>query len=155
MAEQVQQRPVPAAASEVIGRRVGAGLLDIAVLAVVFVVMGLLFGDSRAENGQASVNLHGAAAVAFFVVALAYYFVAEMLTGATVGKRALRLRVVGPDGGSPGAGRVAVRTLLRIIDVLPALYLVGFITVLATGSSRRLGDLAAGTEVVSDTPEHG
>lgn len=132
-----------------IGRRVAAALLDIAALAVLFVVMGLLFGESEAEGGHASINLHGGAAVAFFVLALAYYFVFEALTGATPGKRALGLRVVGADGGAPGAGRVAVRTLLRIVDALPFLYLVGFVTVLATGSRQRVGDLAAGTGVVA------
>jgi len=41
-----------------------------------------------------------------------------------------------------------VRTLLRIVDWLPALYLVGFIAMLATGERRmRLGDLAARTRV--------
>src|SRR4051794_15386531 len=147
--DQVQQRSGAGAASEVIGRRVGAGLLDIALLAVLFVVMGLLFGESHAEGGHASVNLHGAAAVVYFVLALGYYFVSEALSGATLGKRALGLRVIGPDGAPAGAGRVGVRTLVRIIDVLPLLYLVGFIAVLATPSKRRLGDLAAKTDVVA------
>ena len=148
--DQVQQRAGASAASEVIGRRVGAALLDIALLAALFVVMGLLFGQSEAQGGHASVNLHGAAAVIYFALALGYYFVAEALTGATVGKRALGLRVVGSDGGRAGVGRVAARTVLRIVDVLPFLYLVGFITVLATPSNRRLGDLAARTDVVAD-----
>ena len=149
MTDQVQHQPVAGAAGEVVGRRVGAGLLDIAALALLFIVMGLLFGDSSAGNGHASVNLHGAAAAVYFVLALAYYFVAETTTGTTLGKRALGLRVVGPDGASAGAGRIAVRTLLRVIDVLPLLYLVGFIAVLVTGSHRRLGDLAARTDVVA------
>src|ERR1700760_1369989 len=42
------------------------------------------------------------------------------------------------------------RNLLRIIDYLPALYLVGVITMLCTKRTQRLGDLAAGTIVVHE-----
>jgi uncharacterized RDD family membrane protein YckC len=146
--DQVRQ-PAVDAASEVIGRRVAAALLDFVPLAILFVVMGLLFGDSKSSGGEASINLHGGAALAFFVLVLVYYFACEAATGQTLGKRALGLRVVGPDGGRAEAGRVATRTALRIIDILPALYLVGFVSVLATGERRRLGDLAAKTSVVA------
>jgi uncharacterized RDD family membrane protein YckC len=46
---------------------------------------------------------------------------------------------------------VLARTVLRIVDALPIFYIVGLITVLATGRGRRqrVGDLAAGTLVVS------
>jgi hypothetical protein len=48
---------------------------------------------------------------------------------------------------------VAGRTLLRIIDWLPLLYLAGFITMLATGTRRqRVGDLAARTAVARAAP---
>ena len=147
--DQVRQPVGAQASSEVIGRRVAAALLDFVPLAILFVVMGLLFGESKSSGGQASINLHGGAALAFFVLVLVYYFACEAATGQTIGKRALGLRVVGPDGGPADTRRVAIRTVARIIDILPAFYLVGFVSVLATGSRRRLGDLAADTSVVA------
>lgn len=49
-------------------------------------------------------------------------------------------------------GDIAVRTALRLIDGL-FLYLVGLIVMLVTGERRgRLGDLAAGTMIVSADP---
>jgi hypothetical protein len=63
------------------------------------------------------------------------------------------LRVVGRDGGRPPAAAVAICTLLRIVDWLPLLYLVGFITMLATGArQQRLGDLAARTGIARVAP---
>lgn len=147
--DQIQRGAGVDTASEVIGRRVGAALLDFVPLAVLFVVLGLLIGDSKSSGGEVSVNLNGGAAVVFFALALLYYFACEATTGQTIGKRALGLRVVGPDGGPAGAGRIAARTALRVIDILPAFYLVGFISVLVTGTRRRLGDLAAGTDVIA------
>ena len=43
---------------------------------------------------------------------------------------------------------VIVRNLLKPIDWLPILYLLGGASVLLTTNSQRLGDLAAGTTVV-------
>ena len=53
------------------------------------------------------------------------------------------------DGAPADAGPVAIRTLLRIIDVLSFLYLIGFTVLLTAGKGRqRLGDMAASTAVV-------
>jgi len=43
-----------------------------------------------------------------------------------------------------------VRNFLRIVDFLPAFYVVGVIAILATSQNQRLGDLAAGTLVVRE-----
>lgn len=64
------------------------------------------------------------------------------------GKRVLRLRVVKADGGPAGATASLIRNLIRLIDFLPALYLIGIVTIFSTTQNQRLGDLAAGTIVV-------
>src|SRR4051812_26201793 len=69
--DQVRQ-PAVDAASEVIGRRVAGALLDFVPLAILFVVMGLLFGESKSSGGEASINLHGGAALGYFALVLVY-----------------------------------------------------------------------------------
>ena len=77
----------------------------------------------------------------------------QSMTGQTAGKALAGLRVLRPDGSRPATGAIAARTLLRLVDWLPFLYLVGFICLLATGQRRqRVGDLAAGTAVVRPVP---
>lgn len=68
--------------------------------------------------------------------------------GQTLGKMALCLVVVTEDGGAIDYKPAAVRTLLRIVDVLPFLYVVGFVVILVTGRTQRLGDIVAVTVVV-------
>lgn len=135
--------------TDVLGRRIGAGLLDLVVLTILFVVVGLLIGDTDTEGSNASVSLSGAPAFLFFALSLLYYFALEATSGRTLGKRLLGLRVArADDGGKPSAGQIAGRTLLRIVDGI-LFYLVGLVVVLATGKRRqRIGDLAAGTTVV-------
>jgi uncharacterized RDD family membrane protein YckC len=71
-----------------------------------------------------------------------------MATGRTIGKKILGLKVVSVDGTRPGVGRIAIRTLFRLVDWLPFFNLVGFILVVSLKSRQRLGDLVAKTVVV-------
>jgi uncharacterized RDD family membrane protein YckC len=87
--------------------------------------------------------------VAFFLISLLYMALSEWLwRGQTVGKRLLRLRVVDAGGLKLEPSQVIVRNLMRFIDALPVLYLVGGIACLANRHRQRLGDLAAGTAVI-------
>lgn len=133
--------------TEVVGRRIGAALIDLILMFALAVVLALLIGETRTDGGNVSVRLEGTKAVVWIALTLLYYGVSEALTGQTLGKRLLRVRVARLDGGRASAGQVAIRTLLRVIDGI-GFYLVGMVVVLATGQRRqRLGDLAAKTTV--------
>jgi uncharacterized RDD family membrane protein YckC len=135
--------------TEVLGRRIGAGLLDLGVVFALLVVSGLLIGESEAGDGSVQVSVDGGPALVWAALSLLYYFASEAMTGRTLGKRLLGLRVAATDGGRAGAGQVAVRTAFRLVDGI-AFYLIGLIVVLASGRRRqRLGDLAARTTVVA------
>ena len=87
----------------------------------------------------------------FLLLTFAYFFGTETVWAQTLGKRVMKIRVVGEDGAKLSAGAAAIRNLVRFVDALPVLYIVGAITVFATGERRaRLGDLAAKTKVVAD-----
>ncbi len=145
--------PAPPAQEDLLGRRSGAALIDVALLTGVLVIFILTVGQISTE-GEYSATLSGAWSLVYLAVVLGYYFVFEVAVGQTVGKGLLGLRVVGADGSRPSAEAIAVRTLLRLVDWLPVLYLVGFlVATLATGERRqRLGDLAAKTMVARALP---
>ena len=134
---------------DVLGRRVGAGLVDLLVALIIFLALGAALGGAQTDGSRVGVQVQGLDAVLVFGVILLYYGALEALTGQTIGKRVFGLRVVrAADGGKAGTGQIALRTLLRLVDGLGA-YLVGLIVVLVTGKRRaRLGDLAGRTAVV-------
>jgi serine/threonine-protein kinase len=75
--------------------------------------------------------------------------VLQGVTGATVGKFLVGLRVVDRDGRPPGLARATVRTVMLVIDAAPwAVPLLGWAVAVTHPRHRRLGDLAAGTMVV-------
>jgi uncharacterized RDD family membrane protein YckC len=135
--------------TEVLGRRIGAGLVDLLVVIALLVVLGLLIGESESGNGGAQVSLNGGPALVWAALSLLYYFASEAISGRTLGKRLLGVRVAAAGGGRAGVGQIAVRTAFRLIDGI-GFYLIGLIVVLVSGKRRqRLGDLAARTTVVA------
>jgi uncharacterized RDD family membrane protein YckC len=84
-----------------------------------------------------------------FVLMIGYSIVLEWFWhGQTLGKRMLRLRVVDAQGLRLKFSQVVMRNLLRFVDMLPVLYLVGGIACLISRRSQRLGDFAANTIVI-------
>jgi uncharacterized membrane protein SpoIIM required for sporulation/uncharacterized RDD family membrane protein YckC len=85
-------------------------------------------------------------AVPATVIYFFYHPVLEaVMRGRTPGKRMTGLRIVTPEGLVPGSGALLTRNLFRIIDSMPALYVVGLLFVMFGRRHLRLGDLAAGT----------
>ena len=120
-------------------RRVLAGLIDVALVAVVAGVISVAAGGAWSPTLSAVVLAWG----------LFYYFAMESGAGQTVGKRLLGLRVTTADGSPADMRAIAIRTVLRVIDGI-GLYVVGLIVMLVSGERRqRLGDMAAGTIVTS------
>jgi uncharacterized RDD family membrane protein YckC len=82
-------------------------------------------------------------------LAFLYYAVPEWRFGASLGKRVAELRVVRLDARPISLWQAVARTILRVIDLLPVLYLLGAASVAATRRHQRIGDLVARTRVVA------
>ena len=70
----------------------------------------------------------------------------SMKNGQTVGKMALRLRVVRPDGSRISNGQAWGRAVMRL--VLGCLFIVDYIPYFFTDEKTTLHDMVAGTRVV-------
>lgn len=129
-----------------IGERILAALLDYVVIFGWFL---LVFGVPSALGFQV-----GYLTVFFMIPVVGYDLLSEwLLNGRSLGKIALRIRVVMLDGSPPGLGAYLIRWLLRIIESILFLGgIVPIITVAANGRGQRLGDIAAGTTVVRLKP---
>jgi uncharacterized RDD family membrane protein YckC len=102
-----------------------------------------LFGFMNAGLANAS-NV-----IAYFVISIGYGIALEWYwRGQTLGKRLVGLRVMDERALRLEFSQVVVRNLLRFIDLLPALYLVGGLACFTSRRYQRLGDLVASTIVV-------
>ncbi|HTA43135.1 MAG TPA: RDD family protein [Bryobacteraceae bacterium] len=87
--------------------------------------------------------------LAVFVISVGYgMFFEWWWSGQTPGKRMMRLRVVDAQGLKLEFHQIAIRNLMRVVDSLPLLYLVGGVAALVSRDAQRLGDMAANTVVI-------
>jgi uncharacterized RDD family membrane protein YckC len=78
-----------------------------------------------------------------------YFIFWEMVAnGRSPGKMLIGLRVVRRDGHPIDFRSSVIRNVMRIVDILPAYYGVGLISIVLSPSGERLGDHAAGTIVI-------
>jgi uncharacterized RDD family membrane protein YckC len=123
-------------------------LAGIAVIASVLSQILLLAAIVSADFALA------ARTISYFVVTIGYSILLEWSwRGQTVGKRVLKIRVVDAEGFRLRPAQIVIRNLLRVVDLLPALYAVGGICCLLSPKYQRLGDFAANTVVIYTSPE--
>lgn len=142
-----------------IGDRILATLIDSLVLVAWLVLWGVIFSAVDSKGSDETTDWSSASGIiAIIIIALIlspivfYSLVSEIFfNGQSLGKKARHLRVVRLDGTAPLLGDYFLRWLLRIVDLyLPfAGGLVAIITIAVNGKGQRLGDMAAGTTVVS------
>jgi len=109
------------------------------VLSLIAAGMANSFGDTAVITALCSAHL-------------AYFFVFEALWSRTPGKYLFGLRVCQLDGSRCTLRSAMLRTLLRVIEVNPLLFgaLPAGIVLLITERKQRLGDILAGTVVISN-----
>ncbi len=152
--ENVQISYVPAGP----GTRFVAWFMDtllMFLLALVVFIIALFAGAAtdiinREQSGESHHAVMYTLGIFWLVYSLGgflYFGCCELLMrGQTIGKRSVHIRVVKTDGFSLDPQSIFVRTVFRVVDHLPILYIVP----LVTAKGQRLGDLVAGTVVVTD-----
>ncbi len=129
-----------------IGDRILAFLIDLAIIITYIILTSFAIAGLGLEGGGLWVYYLITGLPVFL-----YYLVWETFNkGQTPGKAAMKLRVVKLDGSRPRFSQYIIRWLLRIIDISITSGGVAVVTILFTGKGQRLGDLAAGTTVISE-----
>lgn len=131
-------------------KRVLAFVIDVIIVVVVLVVAAVFVAiPTFVFSGTAGLTslFAGVFPVLAGVILFLYFIVAEVTRGATVGKGAMHLRVVGPSGGNPTLFQSLVRNLSKIYWVL---LLLDVVLGLATSKqyTQKLSDRFVGTSVV-------
>ena len=67
----------------------------------------------------------------------------------------LGMKVVNAAGNKIGLSKSLVRNLLRLVDGLPALSILGIVLVTCSPKNQRFGDYVAKTFVVGENGAHG
>jgi uncharacterized RDD family membrane protein YckC len=131
-------------------KRFGAQFLDGLLQAVpsYAIMFAIMFGTGMRNNPSANPSpLLLVMYIPFFLIPVIYEgLMLSLKDGQTVGKMALNLRVVRPDGSSITRGQAWGRSVMRV--VLSCLWIVDYIPAFFTDEKTTLHDLVAGTRVI-------
>lgn len=139
-----------------LGSRIVAGIIDYIIVGIVAGILSIFVFGPWMAVGPGMMGGFGAAWFGgmfaligvMWVLWLVYFTYFEGTSGQTIGKKFTHIKVIKEDGARCDFGSALVRNVLRIIDHLPALYILGIILIAATDKRQRLGDMLAKTIVV-------
>lgn len=136
-----------------VGERILAYIIDliikIAYIVVVYQITFNLFNiDDLLDDMDDWSRI--AVIVSFYLPVVFYSLLFEtFLDGQTIGKRIMKIKVVKIDGYQAGLADYLVRWFFRIIDLNMMSGIVALIAIVTSKKSQRLGDMTAGTSVIT------
>lgn len=128
-----------------------AVLIDMIILGVVLAIILIPFGIIAlivSQFGSLSSLFFGVPQLFWYGLWILYFTYFESTSGQTLGKRLVGIKVVTEDNGVLDIGKSLIRNVLRIIDWLPFIFIIGAFLIIFTDKKQRLGDLVAKTKVV-------
>jgi len=129
-----------------IGDRILAFLVDVLLIVGYAILASFAIAGLGLDQGEQWVY--------YLIIGLPvflYYLLWETFNnGRSPGKSALNIRVVKLDGSRPRFSQYVIRWLLRLVDISFSSGSIAVVTILLNGKGQRLGDLAAGTTVITE-----
>ena len=127
--------------------RIGAFFIDFLLQMVYVIAVGVTLNALEFEFSMDYILFY----IVLMLPVFLYNLIFETLNnGQTLGKYLSNIRVTKLDGSKPTFGSYLIRWILRIIDISLATGSIALLTILLNGKGQRLGDLAAGTTVISE-----
>jgi len=146
--------PVAEPAYASLGSRAKALIIDLLLSLIVVVPLAAVSDGISSANGLLWIQISGPPLLLSMVLWVAYMTLMEGKYGASLGKRATRLRVVTEDGLPIDLEAALIRNVLRFLDAFPYVvpYLLGAFVANRSPMKQRFGDRVAETIVISYTP---
>ena len=134
-----------------IGERMLAYLIDLVIQIAYFVIVVFILLGDIFKNPDLSSSI---ALLLISLPVMFYSLVCEStMEGQTFGKKLLKIKVVKIDGYQAGFFDYFVRWIFAIVDIQMG-FIPGVIAMVSTKHTQRLGDLAAGTAVISEKSKY-
>lgn len=133
------------------GERFAAWAIDAGMFFVLY-LFGVFCAVLLADSGAKEVGF----IIVIVIYALLYVFydlVCEVFfNGQSVGKRAMKIKVISLDGRQPTVSQYLLRWVFRIVDFIITSGLGALISVAVSPKKQRIGDIVANTTLIKTTP---
>ncbi|MCC9043229.1 RDD family protein [Myroides sp. M-43] len=133
-----------------VGERMVASILDVVFKLLYVFLVAYVVAEFEITN-KVSDDWSKAAIVITVLLPIFFYslFFEAILQGATPGKKIMRIKVIKIDGYQATIVDYATRWVMRLIDFWIGSAVIGLVSVVCSNKGQRLGDILAGTSVIS------
>lgn len=136
-----------------VGERIGAYFLDLIVKIAYGIVVSMIF-FYWLNIDRLMVNLDSWSRVSiilflYFPIIIYSITLESIFEGQTIGKKLTKIKVVKIDGYQAGFGDYLMRWFFRLVDISIFSGIIALISVISSKKSQRLGDMVAGTSVIT------
>lgn len=136
-----------------VGERIGAYFLDLIIKIAYGIVISMIF-FYWLNIDRLMVNLDTWSRVSivlflYFPIIIYSITLESIFEGQTIGKKLTKIKVVKIDGYQAGFGDYLMRWFFRLVDISIFSGIIALISVISSKKSQRLGDMVAGTSVIT------
>lgn len=129
-----------------IKERIFAFFIDSFIRVIYLIILGVLASKLDSDNQIVLAML-----IFLALPAMLYYLILEsVMNGKTIGKAAMKIKVAKLDGSKPTFANYFVRWIIRLFEISMCSGSIALVAILIKGTGQRIGDLAAGTTVISE-----
>jgi len=136
-----------------IGDRALARLIDYAIFFAMYFASAIVLGIFLSASNRLNSTLIIVVVIVWLSLCVFYDLLTEIFfNGQSVGKRAIKIKVISLNGQRPSVGQYLLRWVFRLIDFGISFGSVALISIIMSENRQRLGDVVAGTVLVKITP---
>lgn len=117
--------------------RISAAIIDFLIIWLLGFLIGYLFCDYHANDDATGYHLTGFPAFLLFAIEFGLISIQEGLTGQTIGKRIVRIRVIKEGANDSSLSSSIIRHLFDIVDMF---FLIGIFVAASGQKKQRVGD---------------
>ena len=135
-----------------IGHRILAFGVDLLIIIAYLTTIYLLLeytGFSKMLSGLDGWSQMAVQSLIFLPVMFYSLIFETFFEGQSLGKKLIRIKVVKIEGYQASFGDYLIRWLFRMIDIVISSGVIGFVSIIMNKKAQRLGDMAAGTSVIT------
>ncbi|OXB22594.1 RDD family protein [Flavobacterium tructae] len=136
-----------------IGERIGSYFIDLAIKLAYVTVISLVFfyglNFDKVLNTLDNWSRMSIILLLYFPFIIYTITLESIFEGQTIGKKLVKIKVVKIDGYQAGFGDYLMRWFFRLVDISILGGIVGLISIISSQKGQRLGDMVAGTAVIT------
>lgn len=135
-----------------VGHRILAFGVDLLIMMAYMTSIYMILyysGFSSILEGLDSWSQRAVQAIIFLPVMFYSLLFETFFEGQSLGKKLVRIKVVKIEGYQASFGDYLIRWLFRLVDIALSSGVIGFMAIVVNKKAQRLGDMAAGTSVIT------